>query len=84
MMEIEGRFLLDFLQWDARERGVRLVFTDEKLAARARTIVLSGSIAGMTLDEATTSVLTTCGLIHRWEGESLVVGFGATPPRTPG
>jgi hypothetical protein len=73
MMDIEGRTLRDFLDWVVRERGARLRFPDPAVAAKAPSIVLRGSIAGMTLDQATTSVLTTCGLRHRWEAGVLVV-----------
>jgi ferric-dicitrate binding protein FerR (iron transport regulator) len=81
MMEIEGRPLLDFLNWSARERGVRLRFEDDRLAEKAPKIVLKGSIAGMTLEQALTSVLPTCGMTHRWEPGALVVGAPA-PPRS--
>jgi ferric-dicitrate binding protein FerR (iron transport regulator) len=79
MMEIEGRSLLDFLEWAVRERGVRLQFSDAGLAGRAPAIVLKGSIAGMTVEQATASVLATCGAIHRWDGGALVVGTGPAP-----
>jgi ferric-dicitrate binding protein FerR (iron transport regulator) len=79
MMEIEGRSLLDFLDWVVRERGVRLRFADAGLAGRAPTILLKGSIAGMTLEEAAASVLATCGATPRWEEGALVVGAGPTP-----
>lgn len=74
MFEIDGRSLLEFLDWMTRERGVRLEFLDTGLAEKASTIVLKGSIAGMTLDQATTSVLSTCGVMHRREPGVLVVG----------
>jgi hypothetical protein len=74
MMEIEGRSLLEFLEWVVRERGVRLRFADADVTGRAPTIVLRGSIAGMTLQQATASVLATCGMIHRWDDGALVVG----------
>ncbi len=83
MMEIEGRSLLDFLDWIVRERGVRLQFVDTGLAGKAPAIVLSGSIAGMTLEQATTSVLATCGLSHRWENGALLVGGEPHRPRSP-
>lgn len=73
MMEIEGRSLADFLDWVVRERGVRLRFADSGLAGRAPHIVLRGSIAGMTLEQAATSVLATCGATHRWDEGALVV-----------
>jgi ferric-dicitrate binding protein FerR (iron transport regulator) len=72
-MEIEGRSLLDFLNWSARERGVRLRFEDDRLAEKAPKIVLKGSIAGMTLEQALTSVLPTCGMTYRWEPGALDV-----------
>jgi len=74
MMEIEGRSLLEFLDWVVRERGVRLRFADSGLEGRAPSIVLKGSIAGMTLEQATTSVLATCGATHRWDEGALVIG----------
>jgi ferric-dicitrate binding protein FerR (iron transport regulator) len=83
MMEIEGRSLLEFLDWIARERGVRLQFSDTGLAEKAPTIVLRGSIAGMTLEQATTSVLTTCGLTHRGAGGDLIVGANQESRRSP-
>jgi ferric-dicitrate binding protein FerR (iron transport regulator) len=73
MMDIEGRSLREFLDWVARERGIRLQFADEALSKRAPAVVLTGSVAGMTLDDATTSVLATCGLKGRVEAGALVV-----------
>ena len=74
MMEIEGKSLREFLDWIARERGVRVRFEDAQLAEKAPNIMLNGSIAGMTLEQATTSVLATSGLSHRWERDALIVG----------
>lgn len=82
-MEIDGKSLLDFLHWIARERGVRLEFDDPGLAEKAPKTVLRGSIAGMTPEQAVTSVLATCGLRHRWEDGALVVGPGPERPRSP-
>jgi ferric-dicitrate binding protein FerR (iron transport regulator) len=83
MMDIQGRSLMEFLDWVVRERGARLQFADTRLAGRAPAILLRGSITGMTLDEATASVLATCGLTHRWEGGALLVGSEpeGPPPR---
>ena len=83
MMEIEGRSLLEFLDWVVRERGVRLRFADTGLAGRAPSIVLRGSIAGMTIEQATTSVLATCGATHRWDEGALVVGAEPGTSRLP-
>jgi len=70
---IEGRPLGEFLSWLTREMGWRLSFGDEALAASAPGIVLHGSIAGLTPDEALATVLATCGLTSRLDGETLVL-----------
>ena len=70
---IDGRRLGEFLQWAAREKGVRPRYEGAELARTAPGIVLSGSIEGMTPDEALESVLATCGLRSRIEGDSLII-----------
>ena len=72
-ISLDGRTLSDFLQWSAAELSLRTVYADPALAAEARAIELSGSIEGMSLDEAIRSVLTTCNLEHRIEGSELIV-----------
>jgi hypothetical protein len=72
-MAIEGRTLQEFLDWVARERGVRVRFENVEIAAKAPGIVLNGSIEGMTLEQAAASVLATSGLTGRWEPGALVV-----------
>jgi ferric-dicitrate binding protein FerR (iron transport regulator) len=76
-MAIDGRSLREFVTWAARERGVRVRWADPALEARARSILLHGSIEGMTLDQATESVLATADIPHRWAPGEIVVG--ATP-----
>ena len=66
-MEIQGRTLREFLEWAALESGMRLQFADEDLATSASTIVLSGSIQGLTLDQALDSVLLTSRMTRRNE-----------------
>ncbi len=83
MMVIDGRTLSEFLEWIARERGVRLQFSDTSVAEKAPAITLKGSIAGMTLEEATTAVLPSCGANHRWEPGVLVIGMDPEGPRFP-
>jgi len=79
MLEIEGRSLREFLDWIVRERGLGLHFAGGDLGAAASTIRLNGSIAGMTLDQALESVLLTCRMRHRIEGDLLVVEALAEP-----
>lgn len=73
MIQIEGRSLQDFLEWIARERGLRLRFATQDVATSAPAIRLNGSVDGMTLDQALESVLLTCRMSHRIEGEMLLI-----------
>jgi len=66
--DLQGRSLREFLDWYARERGVRLELVGEGLPLAAGTILLGGSIEGMTLEEAIDSVLATAAM-HREERE---------------
>ena len=70
-LEIQGRTLREFLEWAALESGMRLQFADEDLANAASTIVLSGSIEGLTLDQALDSVLLTSRMTRRIEADTL-------------
>ncbi len=72
-MTIEGVSLRKFLDGMARERGLALHFDPEGLAASAATTTLSGSIAGMTSDDALSSVLPTCRMRHSIEGGVLLI-----------
>jgi hypothetical protein len=65
MMEIEGRSLRQFLEWVARERGWILRFDSLATSAEADSIILDGSIDGLTLDQALEAVLATSRLTHR-------------------
>lgn len=73
MMEIEGRTLREFLDWVGRERGLEVRYAGAEPAASASTIRLNGSIDGMTLDQALESVLLTCRMGHRIDGNILFV-----------
>jgi FecR protein len=70
---LEGRSLQQFLHWIARERGLQLRFASPDVASSAPGILLNGSIEGMTLDEALESVLLTCRMSHRVDGETLLI-----------
>jgi ferric-dicitrate binding protein FerR (iron transport regulator) len=80
MPDIDGRSLQSFLAWLAHERGLRLVFATPETAAAAPGIVLKGSIAGMTLDQALDSVLMTCRLSSRIEGDVLRIDSSTSKP----
>lgn len=70
---LEGRTLDTFLQWVEREGGWRVTFSDQQLERSATTILLHGSIDGLTPEAALSAVLPTCGLRHRVAGDALVI-----------
>jgi ferric-dicitrate binding protein FerR (iron transport regulator) len=71
--QLEGATLAAFLDWAAREEGLRWAFADEALARRVGGTVLHGSIDGLTPQEALAAVLPTCGLTSHRDGERLIV-----------
>lgn len=58
---IDGRSLADFLAWYTRETGLRLVLLGGTTAAAVNHTTLSGSIAGLTPNEALAAVMATTG-----------------------
>lgn len=72
-IDIQGRPLLEFLEWIARERGWRLEFASPATRDQASTIIVSGSIEGLTLDQALAAVLGTCRLTHDVEQGVLLI-----------
>jgi len=72
MMDVAGRPLRDFVEWVARERGWTLRFAPGA-ADEASAIILSGSVDGLTLDDALAAVLETCRLTHRIENGVLTI-----------
>ena len=59
---IDGRPLSEFLAWYAHETGLRLVLVGADAATAVRRTVLSGTIAGLTPDQALAAVMATTGL----------------------
>lgn len=74
-IRIDGLPAAIFLEWAARERGLRLEYDGEAVARAAGETRLAGSIEGMTVDEALASVLPACGLRHRVEADALVIAW---------
>ncbi|MEW6336820.1 MAG: FecR domain-containing protein [Acidobacteriota bacterium] len=71
---LEGSTAASFLRWAARESGHTLRFADREVAAAAESIVLHGDATGVPPDQAPAAILPTCGLVHRLEDRTLVVG----------
>lgn len=59
---IEGRSVEDFLVWAARETGRTIVYASGDAARQARSVTLSGTVEGLTPDEAVQAVLSTTSL----------------------
>jgi ferric-dicitrate binding protein FerR (iron transport regulator) len=70
---LEGQTLGSFLDWVEREGGWPVRFPDRQLQQSSSSIVLHGSIDGLTPAEALADVLPTCGLTHRIAGDAVVI-----------
>lgn len=64
---LEGRTLIDFLIWVSRENGWALRFSDSHIRDSATTIILHGSIAGLSPSESPAAVLSVSGLSYNLE-----------------
>ncbi len=58
-LELEGLRLSDFLAWAARELGSEVQFDRPETAREAESIVLHGSVSGLTPEQALEAVLAT-------------------------
>ncbi|MFQ5845522.1 MAG: hypothetical protein ACE5JG_11105, partial [Planctomycetota bacterium] len=71
--DLADRSLQAFLRWVSRERGWKLRFPDASVEASASSILLSGSLGKLTLDEALEAVLPTCRMTYRVQHGVLIV-----------
>jgi len=71
--DLDGRSLAEFLGWASRETGMTVVYLDASTAQKARDIALSGSVEGLTPEEALAAVLPTCGLDHEIEEGTVIL-----------
>jgi ferric-dicitrate binding protein FerR (iron transport regulator) len=74
--DVDGKTLVAFVDWVSREGGWTVRFADEALRRSASTIILRGSIDGLTPTEALSTILPTCGLTHRIDSDTLIVMRG--------
>ena len=70
---LEGRSLGVFLDWVARETGLRVRFETDTLAKDASTVHLEGSIEGLSPREALDVVVPSTGLGYRIDGGTLFI-----------
>jgi ferric-dicitrate binding protein FerR (iron transport regulator) len=73
--DIEGRNLLETLEWLAHEGGYELRFATDPARAKAAVIVLHGSIRGLTPREAIEVVLNGTEMRHAIVGDQLEVSL---------
>jgi ferric-dicitrate binding protein FerR (iron transport regulator) len=59
---IDGRSVEEFLVWAARQTGRTIVYASPAAAQQSRRAVLSGTVEGLTPDEAVRAVLSTTSL----------------------
>jgi hypothetical protein len=70
---IEGATLESFLNWVSGELGLTWRYADRAAERYGRTVVLHGSIEGLTPKEALDAVLPTCGMSERTSRGELIV-----------
>ena len=75
--DIEGHSLAEFLSWAARELGRDVVFDSTETQAEASRVQLSGSIAGLSPDDALSAVLPTTPLRSEVSNGQLLVSFSS-------
>ena len=69
----EGATLERYLNWYAGQRGLQLVWADQGSEQRAKQVVLSGSIAGMSLEDGFQAVRRIAPFEFRFEDDTLWV-----------
>ena len=72
-MDIDGRPLIEFLSWAGRELGHEIVFSTAEVEVEATTIVVHGSIAGLTPMQALDAVLATTRMHAIHDGGRIVI-----------
>lgn len=77
--ELDGRTVLEVLQWAVSETGQRLMFRDPEVEALASETVVRGPLGGMNPGEVPTVVLPSCGLDAEAVAGTLIVRRRASP-----
>lgn len=73
-MDIDGRSLLAYLEWIARETGWEIQYTDASLEQNAPGVLVSGSIKGLTPEESLDAVLPGSDLGYEVRDGILLIG----------
>jgi hypothetical protein len=72
---IDGHSVAEFLTWAARELGRDVVYADAATQAQAARVMLSGSISGLSPDQALAAVLPTTPLRGELRNGQLLVSL---------
>jgi ferric-dicitrate binding protein FerR (iron transport regulator) len=72
---IDGHSVAEFLTWSARELGRDIVYADAATQAQAARVMLSGSISGLSPDQALAAVLPTTPLRSEVRNGQLLVSL---------
>jgi ferric-dicitrate binding protein FerR (iron transport regulator) len=72
-LDMEGLTLAAFLDRATRAQGWTVRYAQPELETAARTIVLHGSVKGLSPRQAIAVAVTTSGLAHRIEGSTVAV-----------
>lgn len=76
-IDIEGRPLAQFLAWAGRELGRKVTFATPDVEREAASIVVHGSVSGLTPREALDAVLATTSVRGALEEGQIVVSGGS-------
>jgi hypothetical protein len=71
--DIQDASLEEYLSWYANERGLDLVWSDNKSEHNARSAILTGSIAGTSLDEGLVIVKMVAPFERQVSGDRILV-----------
>jgi ferric-dicitrate binding protein FerR (iron transport regulator) len=75
-IDIEGRPLAEFLEWAGRELGRDIMFATPDVQREAASIVVHGSIAGLTPQQALDAVLATTSVRGTLDDGRIVIAGG--------
>jgi len=70
---IDRRPLKEFLAWVGRELGQEIIFADARSESLAKTVILRGSIDGLTPEQALPAVLSTTKLHLQHRDDKIVI-----------
>ena len=73
--DVNGATLEQYLSWYTGQRGLRLVWSDPGSEQKAKLILLTGSITGMTLQEGFETVQRIAPFEHRFEDDTIWVSM---------